>query len=40
LLGDVRSAYKNLIGKPGRKKPLGRHRCKWQDNIEKDLLGN
>jgi hypothetical protein len=23
-----------LIGKPERKRPLGRHRCRWEDNIK------
>jgi hypothetical protein len=25
------------VGKPEGKKPLGRPRCKWDDNIKKDL---
>jgi hypothetical protein len=26
------------VGKPERKKPLGRPRCRWMDNIKMDLL--
>jgi hypothetical protein len=36
-MGEGRSAYKILIGKPGRKRPLGRPRHKWKDNIRMDL---
>ena len=34
---QFRSAYRVLVGKPERKKPLGRPRCKWEDNIKMDL---
>jgi hypothetical protein len=26
-----------LVGKPGGKRPLGRPRCRWEDNIKMDL---
>ena len=26
-----------LVGKPGVKRPLGRHRRRWEDNIKMDL---
>jgi hypothetical protein len=26
-----------LVGKPERKRPLGRPRCKWDDNFRMDL---
>jgi hypothetical protein len=26
-----------LVGKPEGKKPLGRPRCRWEDNIKMDL---
>ena len=26
-----------LVGKPERKRPLGRPRCRWEDNIKMDL---
>jgi len=32
-----RSAYRDLMGKPGGKKPFGRPRRRWEDNIEADL---
>jgi hypothetical protein len=32
-----RNAYKNVEGKPERKKPLGRPRRMWEDNIQMDL---
>jgi len=25
------------VGKPEGKRPLGRHRCRWEDNIKMDL---
>jgi hypothetical protein len=28
-----------LVGKPEGKRPLGRPRCRWIDNIKMDLLG-
>jgi hypothetical protein len=31
------SAYKILIGKPEGKRPLGRPRRRWEDNINTDL---
>jgi hypothetical protein len=27
------------VGKPERKRPLGRHRHRWEDNIKIDLKG-
>jgi hypothetical protein len=30
-------AYKILVGKPEGKRPLGRPRSRWEDNIEMDL---
>jgi len=26
-----------LVGKPEGQRPLGRHRCKWEDNIKVNL---
>jgi hypothetical protein len=26
--------YRVLVGRPGRKKPVGRHRRRWEDNIK------
>ena len=36
-MGDRRGAYRVLVGKPEGKRPLGRHRCRWEDNIKMDL---
>jgi hypothetical protein len=36
-MGEVRSAYKILVGKPEWRRPLGRHRRRWKDNIKMDL---
>jgi hypothetical protein len=30
--------YRLLIGKPERKRPLGRPGCRWVDNIKMDLV--
>jgi hypothetical protein len=32
-----RNAYRLLVGNPEGKKPLGRPRCRWVDNIRMDL---
>jgi hypothetical protein len=33
----MRNSYKNLVGKPEGKRPLGRPRCRWEDNIKTEL---
>jgi hypothetical protein len=35
--GEKRNAYRILVGKPDGKRPLGRHRRRWEDNIRMDL---
>jgi hypothetical protein len=30
---EKRNAYRNLVGKPEGKRPLGRPRRRWEDNI-------
>jgi hypothetical protein len=37
MYGEQRNAYKVLVGKPARKRPLVRHRNRWKDNIKMDL---
>jgi hypothetical protein len=37
-MGEKRNVYRLLVGKPGGKRPLGRQRCRWIDNIKIDLL--
>ena len=32
-----RNAYRVLVGKPEEKRPLGRPRRRWEDNIKMDL---
>ena len=36
-MGGERGAYKVLVGKPEGKRPLGRPRRRWVDNIRMDL---
>jgi len=36
-MGEKRGAYRVLVGKPEGKKPLGRLRDRWEDNIKMDL---
>jgi hypothetical protein len=36
-MGEKRNAYRLLVGKPEGKRPLGRPRCRWVDNIRMDL---
>jgi hypothetical protein len=33
----MKNAYKILVEKPEGKRPLGRHRLRWDDNIRIDL---
>ena len=35
--GERRSVHKVLVGNPVGKRPLGRPRCRWEDNIKMDL---
>jgi hypothetical protein len=35
--GEKRGTYRILVGKPEGKRPLGRPRCRWDDNIKVDL---
>ena len=36
-MGEGREVYRVLVGKPEGKRPLGRPRRKWEDNIRMDL---
>jgi hypothetical protein len=36
-MGERRGIYKVLVGKPEGKRPLGRPRPRWEDNIKKDF---
>jgi hypothetical protein len=36
-MGGKRNAYRILVGKPEGKRPLGRPRRRWADNIKMDL---
>jgi hypothetical protein len=36
-VGEARKVYKVLVGKPERKRPLGRPRRRWEDGIRMDL---
>ena len=37
LMGERRGSYRVLVGKPEGKRPLGRPRPRWEDNIKVDL---
>jgi hypothetical protein len=37
-MGEKRNVYRLLVGKPEGKRPLGRPRRRWIDNIQMDLL--
>ena len=32
--GEIRGVYRVLVGNPEGKRPVGRSRCRWEDNIE------
>jgi hypothetical protein len=36
-MGEKRNAYRLLVGKPVGKRPLGRPRRRWVDNIRMDI---
>jgi hypothetical protein len=36
-MGVKKGVYRNLVGKPEGKRPLGKLRCRWENNIEMDL---
>jgi len=36
-MGKTRGIYRVLVGKPEGKRPLGRPRRRWEDNIQLDL---
>jgi hypothetical protein len=36
-MGEGRGVYRVLVGKPEGKRPLGRPRLRWEDNIRMDL---
>jgi hypothetical protein len=37
-IGEKRNVYRLLERKPEGKRPLGRRRCRWVDNIKMDLV--
>jgi hypothetical protein len=36
-VGEGRGVYRVVVGKPEGKRPLGRPRHRWEDNIKMDL---
>jgi len=36
-MGEDRAVHRVLVGKPEGKRPLGRSRRRWEDNIKMDL---
>ena len=38
-MGERSGVYRILVEKPERKRPLGRLRRRWEDNIKMDLQG-
>jgi hypothetical protein len=36
-MGEIRNAYKILVGQPERKRRHGRPKHRWEDNIRMDL---
>jgi hypothetical protein len=35
-VGEERAVYRVLVGKTEGKRPLGRPRCRWEDNVRMD----
>ena len=36
-MGEGKGVHRVLVGKPEGKRPLGRPRCRWEDNIKMEL---
>jgi hypothetical protein len=36
-MGERRGVYRVLVGKPEEKKPLGRPKRRWEDNVQMDF---
>jgi hypothetical protein len=36
-MGERRGVYRVVVGNPEGKRPLGRPRCRWEDNIKMNL---
>jgi hypothetical protein len=36
-IGEGRGVHRVLVGRPEGRRPLGRPRCRWEDNIKRDL---
>ena len=36
-MGERRGVYRVFVGEPERKRPLGRRRLRWEDNIKMDF---
>jgi hypothetical protein len=36
-MGEKDGVLRAVLGKPEEKRPLGRYRCRWKDNINMDL---
>ena len=39
-MGEGKGVYRDLVGKPEGKRPLGRPKRRWEDNIKMDLSGS
>jgi hypothetical protein len=37
MVGEVRGAYNSLVERPEGRRPLGRPRRRWEENIKMDL---
>ena len=37
IMGEMRGAYRVLVGRPERKRPPGRPKRRWKDNIQMNL---
>jgi hypothetical protein len=37
-MGEMRTVYSILVGKPGGKRPMGKPGRRWEDNIRTNLM--
>jgi len=35
---DLRNSWRNFVGKPEGKRPLGRSRRKWEENVQMNVI--
>jgi hypothetical protein len=37
-MGEMKNAFKILVREPEGNRPLGKSRCRWEDNVKMDVI--